>query len=560
MRFFLQRVGPCSLFHEKIDIVKDKKGTTIAYGHFTMCMKAPKCDSKYYLGSPYIDMEHFVIYFDDGRWFIKDLDSETGTFLCQNNNPIQLKPNVSYEINFNDIIGIAVCPKLWNLTKAFRDNKDLFVYEFLKDGITKREKQVDSKESLQNVQLIISVANMMHKSSSFSGLLNGDGLQSRWRQTAATSFIRRKKKFRFHFIYLVAIILVILIIYVCLPPTKKTLAGSYIESSLSICSNPVNYNSTYPLTRPIVNPHNHHTIWRIGIIADLDTNSKRQEGKNSYSSFIKRGHLTVGPSHSTYEFKWDSDDSTEITSGYSLKGRGMELSELVTFNGKLLTFDDRTGIVFEINNEVVSPWVILTDGETISPKGFKSEWATVKNNQMFVGSMGKEWTNAAGVFENYNPMMVKVVSASGEVKTLNWIENFKALRSALSIEWPGYLIHESGAWSENNRKWFFLPRRCSMQRYNETLDESRGCNQLLIADETFKDVKAIEVGVLKPTRGFSSFKFLPGSMDSIIVALKTEELNGATSTFVTVFDINGNILLEDERIHTEFKYEGFEFI
>ena len=238
----------------------------------------------------------------------------------------------------------------------------------------------------------------------------------------------------------------------------------------------------------------------------------------------------------------------------------MELSELVTFNGKLLTFDDRTGIVFEIINDKVSPWVILTDGESISQKGFKSEWATVKNNQLIVGSMGKEWTNGGGDFENYNPMMVKVISVGGEVKTLNWVKNFKALRSALNIEWPGYLIHESGAWSEQNKKWFFLPRRCSSQKYNETLDESRGCNYLITADETFSVIETIKVGELKPTRGFSSFKFLPSSHDSIIIALKTEELNGNTSTYVTIFDIKGNILLEDEKIHTEFKYEGFEFI
>lgn len=238
----------------------------------------------------------------------------------------------------------------------------------------------------------------------------------------------------------------------------------------------------------------------------------------------------------------------------------MELSELVTFNGKLLTFDDRTGIVFEMVGDNVSPWVILTDGETVSQKGFKSEWATVKNNQLFVGSMGKEWTNGAGDFENYNPMIMKVISVGGEVKSLNWVKNFKALRSALAIEWPGYLIHESGAWSEHNKRWFFLPRRCSKEKYNETLDESRGCNYLITADEMFTNIETIKVGELKPTRGYSSFKFLPSSHDSIIIALKTEELNGSTSTYVTVFDIKGNVLLEDEKIHTEYKYEGFEFI
>lgn len=162
----------------------------------------------------------------------------------------------------------------------------------------------------------------MHKSSSFNGLLNGDGLQGRWRQTgAATSFIRRKSKFKFHFVYLIATILVIFVIYVSLPPTKKAFSSSYTEASSLICPPAIVYNYTYPLTRPIANPHNHHTIYRIGIIADLDTSSKRDKVDSSYSSYYKRGHLTVGPSLSTFEFKWDNEDSTEIVSGYSLKGK-----------------------------------------------------------------------------------------------------------------------------------------------------------------------------------------------------------------------------------------------
>lgn len=161
----------------------------------------------------------------------------------------------------------------------------------------------------------------MHKSSSFNGLLNGDGLQSRWRQTNGTSFIRRKNRFKFQFVYLIAIILLILIIYLSVPTTKKALAGSYIETTPSLCATPLNYNSTYPLTRPIVNPHNHFTIYRVGIIADLDTNSKKDKAHSSYSSYLKRGHLTIGPSLSTFEFKWDSEDSKEISSGYALKGK-----------------------------------------------------------------------------------------------------------------------------------------------------------------------------------------------------------------------------------------------
>lgn len=142
----------------------------------------------------------------------------------------------------------------------------------------------------------------------------------------------------------------------------------------------------------------------------------------------------------------------------------MELSELVVYNGKLLTFDDRTGFVYEIINDKIVPWIMLVDGDGHTMKGFKSEWATVKEQTLYVGSMGKEWTTGEGDFESYDPMYVKAVSMNGEVKHLNWVDNYKTIRSIMDITWPGYMIHESGVWSSENRKWYFLPRRCSREK------------------------------------------------------------------------------------------------
>lgn len=67
------------------------------------------------------------------------------------------------------------------------------------------------------------------------------------------------------------------------------------------------------------------------------------------------------------------------------------------------------------------------------------------------------------------------------------------MREAIGIYWPGYMIHESGVWSDVHRKWFFLPRRCSKEQYNESLDERRGCNVLLSADTNMYDVNVVEV-------------------------------------------------------------------
>lgn len=73
------------------------------------------------------------------------------------------------------------------------------------------------------------------------------------------------------------------------------------------------------------------------------------------------------------------------------------------------------------------------------------------------------------------------------------MHQYKAVRLSTGIEWPGYMIHESGVWSPFKKKWYFLPRRCSHETYNETRDEVMGCNYMISADNSFKNIKATEV-------------------------------------------------------------------
>ncbi|VEN51606.1 unnamed protein product [Callosobruchus maculatus] len=317
------------------------------------------------------------------------------------------------------------------------------------------------------------------------------------------------------------------------------------------------YNYTYPLTRPIKTSNMHR--FRIGIIADLDTNSKSDKEKNTWISYFKTGYLSYNPQKKSVTVAWDPKEPEVLKTSFSLKGRGCELSELVTFNGKLLTFDDRTGIVFEIVKNNIVPWVMLMDGDGQNEKGFKSEWATVKDEVLYVGSMGKEWTTATGDFVNNNPQYVKMIDTKGTVLHVNWVEEYKRIREILGIHWPGYMLHESGIWSSVHKRWFFLPRRCSKEPYNEILDERKGCSVLISADRDMHDVKYVEITNSRATRGFSSFKFVPTSDDHVIVALRTEEVEGSTATYVTAFTVDGEILLDDIFV-ADAKYEGFEFI
>ncbi|GBP46480.1 Soluble calcium-activated nucleotidase 1 [Eumeta japonica] len=316
------------------------------------------------------------------------------------------------------------------------------------------------------------------------------------------------------------------------------------------------YNATYPFTSPLISGD--VVTFRIGLVTDLDTNSKSKAKQNTWISYYKKGFLTYSPSKNIVFVTWDNEITT-LSSTYSHKGRGMELSELIVYDGRLLTFDDRSGMVFEIKNNKMVPWVILVDGNGQVEKGFKSEWATVKDEILYVGSMGKEWTTAGGEFESWDPMWVKAINIHGEVQHLNWVNQYKAVRSSIDIRWPGYMIHESAVWSPVAQKWHFLPRRCSHEAYNETRDETMGCNYLITADSNFNSIHAVQITGHQPKLGFSSFKFIPGTQDEVIVALKTTEFEGKTATFITSFRTDGTVLLTDTFVEG-LKYEGLEFI
>ena len=91
-------------------------------------------------------------------------------------------------------------------------------------------------------------------------------------------------------------------------------------------------------------------------------------------------------------------------------------------------------------------------------------------------------------------------------------------------------------------------------------DERRGSNIMLTADESFRNVKLSHVGNLdQPTHGFSTFKFIPDTQESVIVALKSEEFQGKIASYLMVFKRDGTILMPEEYIG-DHKFEGFEFL
>lgn len=313
--------------------------------------------------------------------------------------------------------------------------------------------------------------------------------------------------------------------------------------------------------------------FRIAVIADLDQTSKKADGKQWKSTYMTGTLRRKGES---YDIKWDAP--AEIVTSHNEAGRGCELSELVRYNDRLYTFDDRTGIMFEVEHSdrsdalpapyLVPRHIFMEGGGDINDKGLKIEWSTVKDGLLYVGSFGKEFTNSKGEIVHTNNLWVVTYDKNGVATHHDWQGNYDRLRGALGYDYPGYLLHETIVWSPHNRKWFVLPRRMSKEVYEEKLDEKKGANTIIMASHDFTDITWKTVGVKTPERGFSSAKFLPGSRDTVLVALKSEENSelGKQRTYITIYGESPagsgewTVLLDETELPLESKFEGIEII
>lgn len=99
-------------------------------------------------------------------------------------------------------------------------------------------------------------------------------------------------------------------------------------------------------------------VYRIAVVTDLDHDSLHSTKKNTWQSFLRRASLTINRDSSGASVEWD-EQTIVLTSQISAGGRAMELSDLAIFDGHLMAVDDRTGIIYRIENfKDIIPWVI----------------------------------------------------------------------------------------------------------------------------------------------------------------------------------------------------------
>lgn len=182
--------------------------------------------------------------------------------------------------------------------------------------------------------------------------------------------------------------------------------------------------------------------FRFAAVTDLDKLSVvKDANKPLYRSTLLPGRLTRDDATGRYGVEFEP--SRTLVSQHNEAGRGMELSELTIYKNRLLSFDDRTGTVFELlstpdgRDSYVVPRFVITEGDGDTDKGMKWEWATIKNGELILGSMGKEFTGPNGEVENTNNLWVAVLNDRGELRREDWKAKFDFVRNLVGATPPG---------------------------------------------------------------------------------------------------------------------------
>jgi len=323
----------------------------------------------------------------------------------------------------------------------------------------------------------------------------------------------------------------------------------------------------------IIDDHTFH----FAAVTDLDKLSEvKDSSKPLFRSTLLPGILTRDDNTNKYTIKFEQFRT--MVSAHNEAGRGMELSELTIYKNRLLSFDDRTGTVYELltsedaKDTFAVPRFVITEGDGDTDKGMKWEWATIKNNELILGSMGKEFTNNKGEIENTNNLWVAVLNERGELRREDWKPKFDFVRSLVGALPPGYIIMEAILWSDHLKKWVFLPRRISSTMYDEVEDERKGSTKVVMVNDKFTEGEVVDIKMIKkdmdPLHGFSTFAFVPGTGDQHAIAVRSveEDCTGALEdckqrSYITVFNVlTGEVLMDEVKIEMAEKFEGIEFV
>jgi len=356
--------------------------------------------------------------------------------------------------------------------------------------------------------------------------------------------------------------------------------------------------------------------FKIGIVANKVKDTNRNEDTGSFSSFLREGHLYLQTNKSNPEspnitIEFDEEKGVyPLESGLNYGGKGFQLSTLNVFNGKLYSCDHKTGIVYELkkvddeaeqeqprdrdyidqnipdNDQpeekkqkyVATPWIILPNGNSTEP--FKCEWGIIRDNKLWIGSTGalknkkeKEADDDADAVQgdeqnqNQGPtefskerQFVKRIGENGEVEDIDFSKHYEDVAETYDVNLrEGQVIHEAVEFSDETQKWLFIPRRVTKEKKNKETWDSISTNQGVFADDPFDDFTSTEFGTLNSKLGVVSLRYIPGTNDQFVLALKYGKDEGNSATKLAVYHVSGKEVMPETDVAEGF-YSGVEFL
>eukprot|EP01060_Flectonema_neradi_P033157 TRINITY_DN5478_c0_g1_i4.p1 TRINITY_DN5478_c0_g1~~TRINITY_DN5478_c0_g1_i4.p1 ORF type:complete len:386 (+),score=46.13 TRINITY_DN5478_c0_g1_i4:169-1326(+) len=321
--------------------------------------------------------------------------------------------------------------------------------------------------------------------------------------------------------------------------------------------------NTYPL---MVAKNKKNSASKSKFFSDVNTYSLTVIGTNSSAEVssaattLQIGTL-VKSLNGIHKVIWDTASApTHLRTPYPLS-TGLELHGLQQYRQKLYSCDLNTGIVFELGlaSRLLYPRWILAADDGDSERPFPCKWLAVRDSKLHVGSHGRDWVDSTDAI-HYDHQWIKVLTTEvGRPRSILWDSEYRVVKSTFSSA-PGYMMHEAVQWSEVHHQWVFLPYRVSSKAFDSSSWEDNDGGLLLVrCDGSFIHCSSTVVkSAVKPNYGFSEFKFLPNGKDDTIIAVRScEKVQGNTpASYLTIFDLKGEILMKDTPIPGNVKFEG----
>ena len=240
-------------------------------------------------------------------------------------------------------------------------------------------------------------------------------------------------------------------------------------------------------------------IYQLYLITDPDN----QSSTDSSELLIAKMNLSVDPSLDEFvEF----DRLYQVGSLYrtvtkdtektkNVKIDGDEYSDLIRYNGKLLTCCDATGIVFWVDpknadknieedailNGASSETIVARPQHIITHKdgsAMKLEWMTSYPS----GVPGKDHLLMGGHGTTEKHKEVFILNAlNNTIESYNWGPFYNKIAKHLNVQSTGYVVNEAIVYSEDHQCLVVAPRVISRSEpYSELVSYNNGCGKVLL--------------------------------------------------------------------------------